>query len=93
MELTVRVSTIDDVTGENIGSCNVTATIEIIATDSDGVETVIDVTDEMMVQIKWLGNCEMCNMSAMTMRAGIEETLKNKVPEVVGVEAMNGVGV
>ena len=58
--------------------------------DGGNVE-VVDVTDENVVVIKWLGNCENCFMSAMTMKAGIEETLKNKIPEVTGVEAINGV--
>ncbi len=60
--------------------------------DGGNIE-VVDVTDEMIVQIKWLGNCSACSMSSMTMRTGIEETLKAKVPEVKGVEALNGVGV
>ena len=58
--------------------------------DGGNVE-VVDITDEHVVIIKWLGNCESCFMSAMTMKAGIEETLKNKIPEVTGVEAINGV--
>ena len=61
-----------------------------LAVDGGNVE-VVDVTDDHVVIIKWLGNCESCFMSAMTMRAGIEETLKNKIPEVTGVEAINGV--
>lgn len=61
-----------------------------LAVDGGNVE-VVDVTDENIVQIKWLGNCEGCSMSAMTMRAGIEQTLKGKIPEVNGVEAVNGV--
>lgn len=63
-----------------------------LAVDGGNVE-VVDVTDELVVQIKWLGNCEGCAMSTMTMRAGIEETLRNKVPEVTGVKAVNGVTV
>lgn len=51
---------------------------------------VVDVTDDMIVQIKWLGNCQGCQMSAMTLRAGIEETLRNKIPEVKGVIAVSG---
>lgn len=61
-----------------------------LAVDGGNVE-VVDLTDDHVVIIKWLGNCESCFMSAMTMRAGIEETLKNKIPEVTGVEAINGV--
>ena len=63
-----------------------------LAVDGGNIE-VIDVTDEMVLQIKWLGNCSSCSMTAMTMRAGIEQTLQGKVPEITGVEALNGIGV
>ena len=58
--------------------------------DGGNVE-LVDITDDMTVQIKWLGNCESCNMSAMTMRAGIEQSIRSKVPGIIGVEAINGV--
>lgn len=57
--------------------------------DGGNVE-VVDVTDDMTVQIKWLGNCDGCSMSSMTMRAGIERTIKDKIPGIKGVEAING---
>ena len=57
--------------------------------DGGNVE-VVDITDDMILQIKWLGNCESCSMSAMTMRAGIEQTVKGLVPEIASVEAING---
>ena len=60
--------------------------------DGGNVE-VVDVTDDMILQIKWIGNCQSCSMSAMTMRAGIEQTVKGQVPEIVGVEAVNGITV
>ncbi|MGK0390028.1 MAG: Fe-S cluster biogenesis protein NfuA [Maribacter sp.] len=63
-----------------------------LAADGGNIE-VVDLTDDMIVQIKWMGNCEGCSMSSMTMRAGIEETLKDKIPQVKGVTALNGVGV
>jgi Fe-S cluster biogenesis protein NfuA len=59
-----------------------------LAIDGGNVE-VMDITDSMKVRIKWLGNCENCTMSALTMKAGIEDTLKNKIPEIQGVEAVN----
>ncbi len=58
--------------------------------DGGNVE-VVDVTEDNVVQIKWLGNCEGCSMSTMTMRAGIEQAIKNKLPEIAGVEAVNGI--
>ncbi len=63
-----------------------------LAVDGGNIE-VVDITDDMRVQIKWLGNCQSCSMSAMTMRAGVEQTLKGKVPEIMAVEAINGVGI
>ena len=61
-----------------------------LATDGGDVE-VVEVTDDMIVRVKWLGNCGNCFMSAMTMKAGIEQAIKGKVPGIVGVEAINGV--
>ena len=51
---------------------------------------VIGVSDEGIVQIKWLGNCQSCSMSPMTMKGGIEQAIKSKIPEIKGVEAVNG---
>lgn len=61
-----------------------------LAGDGGDVE-VVDVTEDMTVKVKWLGNCENCFMSIMTMKAGIEEAIKSKVPEVQHIEAINGV--
>lgn len=58
--------------------------------DGGNVE-VVDITDANIVQIKWLGTCEGCSMSAMTMRAGIEQAIRGKVPQVEGVVAVNGI--
>ncbi|MFT4534232.1 MAG: Fe-S cluster biogenesis protein NfuA [Saprospiraceae bacterium] len=51
---------------------------------------VVEITDDMTVKVKWLGNCEFCSMSAMTMKAGVEQTLKSKIPEIKSIEAING---
>lgn len=58
--------------------------------DGGNVE-VVDVTDDMTVQVRWLGNCENCSMSRMTMKAGIEQAIKSKMPEIRNVVAMNGI--
>lgn len=57
--------------------------------DGGNVE-VVDVTEDHIVKIKWLGACESCNMSVMTMRAGVEQTLRSKIPQIQSVEAING---
>ena len=56
--------------------------------DGGDVE-LVDVTDDMHVKIRWVGMCESCSMSAMTLRAGIQEAIRGKIPEIVGVEAVN----
>ena len=59
-----------------------------LAVDGGDV-TVVDITDEMIVRIKWLGACEMCSMSVMTMKAGVEQTVKSRLPQIRSVEAIN----
>ncbi|MDA8793710.1 hypothetical protein N9N67_10705 [Bacteriovoracaceae bacterium] len=46
-----RASTYNDFTGEHIGSCNVTSTIEVYSKNDDGTETVIDITNEVKLQL------------------------------------------
>ena len=47
------------------------------------------ITDEGIVQLELLGACKSCSMSMMTLKAGIEETIKRAVPEIKAVEALN----
>lgn len=56
--------------------------------DGGNIE-VVGVSDDMIAQLRWLGNCEGCSMSAMTMKAGVEQTLRAKMPEIMGVNAVN----
>lgn len=54
-----------------------------------GDVTVVELTDEMTVKVKWLGACETCSMSAMTMKAGVEQVVKNRLPQILAVEAVH----
>jgi Fe-S cluster biogenesis protein NfuA len=56
--------------------------------DGGDVE-LIEVTDDMEVRLKLLGNCSSCNMSHMTMKAGIENGLKSAIPQIRAVTAVN----
>jgi Fe-S cluster biogenesis protein NfuA len=38
-----------------------------------------------VVKVKLHGACETCNMSYMTMKAGVEEVIKRSIPEVSSV--------
>lgn len=57
--------------------------------DGGNIE-LVEITDDLIVKIKWLGNCEHCSMSAMTMKAGVEQAIKSRLPEIKGVIAING---
>ncbi len=59
-----------------------------LETDGGNIE-VVDITEENVVQVRLLGNCDGCPMSAMTMKAGVEQAILNAVPEVAGVEPVN----
>lgn len=59
-----------------------------LAVDSGNVE-IVDLTDEMTLKIKWLGMCDGCSMSAMTLRAGVQQAVCGQVPEILTVEAVN----
>ncbi len=59
--------------------------------EADGGDIeVVDVTEDMQVKVKWIGTCKTCSMSSMTMKAGIESTIKTAIPEITGVFAING---
>lgn len=51
-----------------------------------GNVTLIDVTDDGIVQVKLEGACKGCPMSQMTLTMGIERHLKEQVPEVKQVQ-------
>jgi Fe-S cluster biogenesis protein NfuA len=61
-----------------------------LAVDGGNV-SLVDVTDEMVVMVKWLGACESCSMSVMTMKAGVEQAVKSRLPQIRSVEAVNSV--
>lgn len=54
-----------------------------------GNVSVVELTDEMTVKVRWLGACEVCSMSAMTMKAGVEQAVRSRIPEILSVVAVN----
>jgi len=57
--------------------------------EADGGDIrLVEVTDDYIVKVKLLGACRECEMSNMTLKAGIEEAVKKAVPEIVSVEAL-----
>jgi Fe-S cluster biogenesis protein NfuA len=43
----------------------------------------------MEVRLRLKGNCSSCEMSGMTMKAGIENGLKSAIPQITNVVAVN----
>ncbi len=56
-----------------------------LAIDGGNVE-VVDVTDDTIVHVKWLGNC---SMSQMTMKAGVERAIIQQLPKIKSVIGAN----
>ncbi len=49
---------------------------------------LVDVTNDVVVQVRLLGACSDCSMSVMTLKAGLIDALKTAAPEVKSVEAV-----
>ena len=56
--------------------------------DGGNVE-VVEITNESVLKLELKGACKTCNMSHMTMKAGIEETIKRAVPEIKEIISVN----
>ncbi|MCF8032936.1 MAG: NifU family protein [Desulfarculaceae bacterium] len=56
--------------------------------DGGNVE-LVEVTDDGVVKVKLTGACGGCPMSQMTLKMGIEKVVKQAVPEIQSVEAVN----
>ncbi len=56
--------------------------------DSGNV-TFLEVTEDMVVKLKFTGACSSCSMSMMTLKAGIEQTILRMIPQIKSVEAVN----
>lgn len=57
--------------------------------EDGGDMELLDITDEGVAQVRLLGACSGCSMSAMTLKAGLEAKVKEIAPEIVAVEAIN----
>lgn len=53
--------------------------------DGGDVE-LVEVTDDGIVKVKLQGACGSCPMSTMTLKMGIEQAIKEQIPEIVEVQ-------
>ncbi|MBL4810201.1 MAG: NifU family protein [Phycisphaerales bacterium] len=59
------------------------------AVQSDGGDIeLVEVTQDGIVKIRMHGACVGCPSSDMTLRIGIERTLRERIPEVLRVESI-----
>lgn len=56
--------------------------------DNGDIE-LVDITEDGIVKVRLLGDCETCPLSVMTLRAGVERAIMKEVPSVKRVEAIN----
>lgn len=49
------------------------------------------ITPDLVVELELMGACTTCNMSEMTMKAGIEQAILRAVPEIKAVVTVNQV--
>ena len=60
--------------------------------EADGGDIkVVSIDNKKIVNLELIGSCETCPMSPMTLKAGVEEAIKKQVPEIKGINAINGV--
>ncbi|KAB2813718.1 NifU family protein [Phaeocystidibacter luteus] len=54
---------------------------------SDGGDiTFVELTDDNIVRVQLHGACTGCSVNQMTLKSGVEMTIKKHVPEIVRVE-------
>ncbi|NWF90853.1 MAG: NifU family protein [Ignavibacteriaceae bacterium] len=54
----------------------------------DGDVELVEVSNDGIVKVKLTGACEVCPMSVMTLRAGIERSVLRQVPGIRRIEAI-----
>lgn len=58
--------------------------------EADGGDMeLVDITEDFVVRIRLLGACKTCSMSTMTMKAGLEESIKKIAPQITRVDAIS----
>jgi Fe-S cluster biogenesis protein NfuA len=50
---------------------------------------ILEITNDQVLKLEFMGNCGSCPMSTMTFKAGVEEAIKRAVPEIKSIEVVN----
>ncbi len=54
-----------------------------------GDVNLVEITDDLIVKVRLTGACDGCPFSLMTLRAGIEQAIRKKLPELKELVAVN----
>lgn len=57
--------------------------------EDGGDISLLEITDDLTVKVKFEGACTSCSMSNMTFTAGVKESILKAVPQVKEVIAVN----
>jgi Fe-S cluster biogenesis protein NfuA len=58
--------------------------------EADGGDVeVVEITEDQTLKLQLTGACRTCHMSHMTMKSGIEETIRRAVPEIKQIISVN----
>ncbi|MCO6499403.1 MAG: NifU family protein [Vicingus serpentipes] len=57
--------------------------------DDEGDIEFVELTDDLVVKVKFLGACKSCSMNPSTLKGGVEEAIKKVLPEVKSVIAID----
>jgi Fe-S cluster biogenesis protein NfuA len=49
---------------------------------------VVSISDDYILKVKMLGNCGKCDMSILTLKAGVEQVIQQEIPEIISVVAI-----
>ncbi len=61
--------------------------------DDGGDIELIEITDDLIVKVKFLGACQSCNMSPSTLKGGVEDAIKKAIPEIKEVIAIEDIDI
>jgi Fe-S cluster biogenesis protein NfuA len=50
---------------------------------------ILEVTDDLVLKLEFVGNCGTCAMSTLTFKAGVEEAILKSVPEIKSILVTN----
>tara|TARA_B100001778_G_C18339208_1_gene516686 strand:+ start:171 stop:422 length:252 start_codon:yes stop_codon:yes gene_type:complete len=57
---------------------------------SDGGDVkIVELSEDGVLKLEFLGNCSSCSMSNMTFKSGIEENILREAPEIKSIVVIN----